>query len=352
MEGYAIAHRRRRYALGASGGALALALAFGGYLWWKRRAESELGWTAPSWLVGGRQQDSSWDMARAAKAQVERAEARTPLDDARNAEDRSIFTTGARASAAPAYYHTAYWLGVGSRLLGYDADLVALAKRHLAYGAQWSLVPGASLRTGNVPDIYRAAHALLAARGARNRGVAGAAAQVAFTARDVEAAVERDADTNPLKMAPALYRKNASDTLDAGVKAAEVGAGLLTGRKPTGMSDGTWFFLKWGLRIGIGVTVGTALLIGARIYFAPEYEVAKRALAPVGRAAAGATRRGLEFAGEAYDDYAERRARRRAIEREESRERPPERRRLAYHDDEPAEARERAELRSSLRELS
>lgn len=353
MDRFAIAHRRRRTALGASGAALAAALALGGYLWWKKRAAAgDLGWFAPSWLVGGSKQDSTWDMARAAKAQVERAEARTGLDDARNAEDRSIFTTGARASAAPAYYHTAYWLAIGSRLLGYDADLVALAKRHLAYGAQWSLVPGASLRTGNVPDIYRAAYALLHARAQRsgNRGVAGAAAQVHFSAQDVEHAVELDADKNPIHMATGLARKNITDTAEAGVHIAEIGAGILTGRQPTGMGAGTWFFLKWGVRLGIGL----AVLVGARIYFAPEYEVAKKALAPVGRAAADAGRRGLTFAGQAYDDYAERRARRRALEDRSAREERPRRRPVDEDDDEysGAEARERAELRATLGDLA
>lgn len=314
---------KRRYALGI--GVAALVAAGAAWWWWRRRQSTEIGSFEdegegggigaflPAWITGGRRQDSAWDTGRASKAQIDRAAARVPLSDPRQAEDRSLFTTGARASAGPAYFHTAYWLAVGSRLLGGDSELDALARRHQGYGSQWALVPGASLRPGNVGDIYRAAHSALQSRAGNNRAVASVAAQVRFGPADVESAVTRDADTNPLKMAPALVRQNISDTVGAGVSAAEIAAGILTGRQPTGMGGWTWFGIKWGARIAIGALV----LLGVRVYFAPQYHAAKAALAPAARAAGQLGQRATAFAGDLRDRAIERNAR---AEREELRE--------------------------------
>lgn len=224
-------------------------------------------------LPGSARGDSATSTLAAVARQVNRARLRTPLADVRQAEDREVFTTGAKASAAPAYAHTAYWLAVGSRLLGYDERLYKLAVKNAELAARWSAVPGASLRWSNVTGIYAMAYKALSAAATRtgNRQVAGAAVQVRLGPAEVQSAQARAQDTNPAIALPRYAVKTATDTGEAAATAADWVSGVLTGRKPAGIGEGAWWAWKWGTRAGVALLI----VVGARVYFAPEYTFAR-----------------------------------------------------------------------------
>lgn len=273
-------------------GVLALVAGAGGgaWMWWRRSRAGALGTDAaavaegeahadgmgvaiPSWLTGGKPEESAWDVGRASLAQVQRASKRVPLSSLDELEDRSLFPSGARASAGPAYFHTAYWLAAASRLSGYDAKLVKLAGEHQNAGARWSAIPGGSLRTGNVPDIYRVAYAAIAARAQRDRRLAAIASEIGFKPAEIERAQEKDRASNPLVSAPRTARQIAGKA----TLPARVLLGLWTGERPDEFSAVGWFAMKWGIRI----TAAALVLFGLRVYFAPEIAVAQRAAGPL-----------------------------------------------------------------------
>lgn len=252
--------------------------------WWYRRRQGgigPLGLTFPSWVTGARPSSSTTDLAIAAGKQVARAVAGQRLTDYRKAEDMQLFWNTAEDDAS-AYWKSAYWMAVASRLSG-DASLARAAVANQLKGNALGGVPGSSLKTGGIAGIFSDAARQVTQVAKGNRQVSAIAKTLAgFSDPKLIAAwqqnVEESSTTGIVKGTVAASAE------DAGTVAGVL-RGIFSGELPRGMDPTRWFFMKWGLRIGLVTASG----IGIWLLVSPKVRKAAAAASSLGVA-------GKEFA--------------------------------------------------------
>lgn len=166
-----------------------------------------------------------------------------------------------------AYFVAAYWLAVGALLTG-DSSLRQLAEENLSSGENRNYV-FVQAAQGDVEAILDNA-----ANNLNRFPQARPAYEAVKRLNDPSfrwSQEEKQWVQGPLGVAEGTATGSAEDV----AKAAEVGRGLFTGEKPSGMSEWEWFFTryKWTL---IGVGVGTVALIAVgRPYAMAYYETVR-----------------------------------------------------------------------------
>lgn len=193
-----------------------------------------------------------------ADRQIAKAVAGDRLTDYRKAEDSGKMLTAA-AYNAEAYAKVAYWLAVASRILGSRALAATAAGYHakatLTYG-----LPGSSFLTGGVADIYKDGVAALPA--SSNRSIASIRTVLGEHGKAGAIRTRRQQEDDRA----VTYNTTAQSATDVADMTTYAKA-VVTGNKPPGEGDVSWFFKKWGWRLGAGAVI----LIGLRFAFANEY---------------------------------------------------------------------------------
>ncbi len=269
--------------------ALAGALGLGWYLWRCKRAD-ELGIALPSWMTFSSPSSSAFDLTKAAQLQMKLARQNDPLRTHTRAENINLFWSVA-TNDARAYIKTSWWLSVSSRLLGGNQRLQAAAASNLTKGTTRAAIPGGGYFKEDVIPIYRrtAMEIKTAARG--NPVVNGVLATLGH--QGTPAAVQSQAGYEWQRSATGIVTdtgvESARQVKDTTLSALDFMSGIVTGKRPGGMSRFRWMWMKWGTRAGI-----VALAIGGvAIAFPKQSQVVYRTAAPyAGRAARGAARAG------------------------------------------------------------
>lgn len=194
-----------------------------------------------------------------------------------------------------AYFVAAYWLAVGAALTG-DASLRQLAEENLSSGENrnYVFVQGAQ---GDVETILNNA-----ANNLKRFPQATPAYEAIKRLNDPSFRASQEEQQwvqSGVGIAAGTTEGSAEDI----ARAAEIGRGVFTGEKPSGMSDWEWFFTRYKWTI-IGVGVGTVALIAiGRPYAMAYYETVRAKREEQARRGGGSGRRRYtsEYDDEGYD---------------------------------------------------
>lgn len=192
-----------------------------------------------------------------------------------------------------AYFVAAYWLAVGALMTG-DAALRQLSQDALSSGENrnYILIQEAS---GDVETILDNAINHLA-RTPQTKAPYEALKRL----RDPNFRASQEAllaETSAAGMASGAAAGSAEDA----ARAVEIGRGVFTGEKPSGMSDWEWFFTRYKWTI-IGVGVGTVALIAVgRPYAMAYYETVRARREEKARRGGSGARSRSRSRGDDYD---------------------------------------------------
>lgn len=264
-----LAHVNRnpiRYAVGG-----VLALVFGGVYLYRRRAAKQL---------AGEFGEVTQEFKNAVKAQVNRALEHKPLADYRTAESSKFY--GAPLDDREAYYKAAFWLATAARC----AQAWSLADMAESYRQKAHVVMGANHRS----SILLTAGQAITAAAPTNPGARAAAAALGSLS-DPEKLAHVDQAKSDQSVSGKLVgtvKGSAADVSDYAGRAFDAAAMLSNGVRmligmdppPGGPVDAWWNWKKWALRGG----VAAAVILGLRVYFAPQYSVAKAFVSKAGTA--------------------------------------------------------------------
>lgn len=214
-------------------------------------------------------------MGLKAEAQVARAMAGSRLDDYRRAENFSAFLAAPTTNVA-AYYASAWWLAVASRILN-KRTLAAHAQSRLARGSATFTLPGSSQLTGSVAAILTSAAALVREAAGGSKPAEGIARVLSDMATPGSQRVAQQVETDKAWTQEGAIQSG-KDLIMVPVKAVEGLAGAFGWvRALFGLLDPAGGSYPWWMRWGSRIAAGGVALIGARWYFAPQYSAAKAA---------------------------------------------------------------------------
>lgn len=181
----------------------------------------------------------------AAANQVSKAQAGTPLSDYRQAEDSALFWGGATTDQV-AYAKAAYWVAVAARLEG-NATLATYARSLMDEANRFRLIPGSDAYTSNIQTIFGNARTALQPYSG-HAGVRAIMGALGGSAAETHTAQQVQQDRQVLANTAA---KSGSDV----AAALSYARGVVTGEKPHGYTDLSWFMHKWGARAATGLLV-------------------------------------------------------------------------------------------------
>lgn len=203
-------------------------------------------------------------LARKASAQVDKALSGSRLSSYRDADDIAHFWTVA-TNVRDAYLKAAYWLAVAAQCASSNS-LANYAKAYYANGVGLSV-------TGEPANVYKQAASIVAST--LPNDVNGRAIRAALAESDqskIDTAKKAEFESSVVGIATGTVKTSASDV----ARATDIARGVVTGKKPRGMSNFEWWMKKWGWRVGIGaVGVGTLLWLGR-----PYIKALRRSPAP------------------------------------------------------------------------
>jgi hypothetical protein len=178
---------------------------------------------------------------------VDSALASQALKDYRNAQNSNYFIN-APTNDIGAYFKSAYWLAVASRLSG-NLDWASAARTNLIKGEALAAFPLTDQMTGRTKDILSAAAGRL--NSADRNVVAVRALLLGQASFGVDDQTRAKADRSVLYNTLIASSHDVADT-------AQLARSLATGKKPPGKTDWEWWWQKnkWyagGALLAIGV---------------------------------------------------------------------------------------------------
>lgn len=231
------------------------------------------------------------EMNKLVKRQVEAATSHLPLSDFRQAEGSNKFY-GTPGDEAGAYFRAAFWLAVAARCSQVwslrdpaDAQMrkgIAAQKRTFGMGG--------SARESVISSIMLSAGQAILAAAPKNPGAKAAAAALGSMGSPEQVAIKAQTvrEQSAGGMIKGTYEASKKDVTDTATKAFDIIAmssnavRLLLGIDPPGDGpvDPWWNWKKWVLRGGVAV----AVILGLRLWFAPQYHAAKAVVIRAGEA--------------------------------------------------------------------
>ena len=221
----------------------------------------------------GKVAGSPGDLRLRAQSQIDAAKRGEKLDSMRAETHPNRVWTGP-ADDVEAYYKVAYWLGTGARMLQArgrnGAKLVAAADHAINKGYRISLIPFYASKDHRKIAAVMAAGANIAAQA----GLSDVAQVLGATGTKQAIGTSQQRQTETQFYPSAVQQSQ--QAAEGAAQVIETAAGLVTGNRPTGMSDWAWFWRKWGLRIALGSGVVIVGAIVLRPYLGAVQGVTRR----------------------------------------------------------------------------